>query len=198
MTKEAVYKRDQIVGIINSVLEKIQTPSQGIHGALINELGELKRSIENLGKQLHESDAGEISTSHIPNATDELYAVVQATEQASETIMGASEKILEVVKGADQEIFKDVQSYVVEIFEACTFQDITGQRIKKVTDYLKEIDVQTTLVLSLLEGKNNIEMANIAEETSDKSLLNGPSLPHKALSQEDIDKMLEDFEDDNI
>ena len=196
MTSSPTYKRDQVVGIINSVLGKIKTPMDVSHEILGRELTELKEIIENLRNQIHSSRATDIGQTHIPAATDELDAVVGTTEEATQTIMESCEKILEVMKGEKPEIFQQVETCVVKIFEACTFQDITGQRIKKVVTCLKQIDAKTTSILKALEG----ELGDIAGKAMDSkgenvvNLLNGPALPKNAVTQDDIDKLLAEFD----
>ncbi len=199
MTANATYKRDQVVGIINSVLGKIQTPHDGSHEALGRELTELKNIIENLRSQLHATQAADIGNTHIPTATDELDAVVGTTEQATQSIMDSCEKVLEIMKGEKPEVFQQVEACVVKIFEACTFQDITGQRIKKVVTCLKQIEAKTTSVLKVLEGELGDMHGKSGDNSSSTvvSLLNGPALPQNAVTQDDIDKLLAEFDGKN-
>ncbi len=189
------YKRDQVVGIINSVLGKIKTPMEGSHETLGRELVELKDIIENLRNQIHTTQAADIGQTHIPTATDELDAVVATTETATQTIMESCEKILETMKSEKPEIFQQVEGCVVKIFEACTFQDITGQRIRKVVSCLKQIEAKTESILRAIEG----EIGDVTSKPGgggDKvvSLLNGPALPQNAVSQDDIDKLLAELD----
>lgn len=192
-----VYRRDQVVGIINSVLGKIHTPQGVSRDGLSHELTELKEIIENLHVQLH-SGTGDISRTHIPGAKDELDAIVSATEQATVTIMESCEKMLEVTKDCNPELYREIETCIVKIFEACTFQDITGQRIKKVTGTLKQIDTKISSVLHAMEG----ELGDIAHRDNNNenivSLLSGPALPQNAVSQDDIDKLLAEFDSGNL
>ncbi len=199
MSGSATYKRDQVVGIINSVLGKIKTPMEHPHENLSRELIELKDIIENLRSQLHASQAADIGKTHIPTATDELDAVVGTTEQATQTIMESCEKILETMKGEKSAASQQVESCIIQIFEACTFQDITGQRIKKVVSCLKQIDQKTNSILKALEGEIGDLGTAKSEESGEKvvSLLNGPALPQNAVSQDDIDKLLAEFDNNN-
>lgn len=199
MTGNATYKRDQVVGIINSMLGKIQKPQEVSHEALGRELTELKSIIENLRSQLHATQAADIGNTHIPAATDELDAVVGTTEQATQSIMDSCEKVLEIMKGEKPETFQQVEACVVKIFEACTFQDITGQRIKKVVTCLKQIEAKTSSVLKVLEGELGEIQGKAGDNSSSTvvSLLNGPSLPQNAVTQDDIDKLLAEFDGKN-
>lgn len=197
MPNNNTYKRDQVVGIINSVLGKIQTPAGTSNDVLVQELTGLREIIENLRAQISSSQK-DIGKDHVPTATDELDAVVAMTETATQTIMEACEDVLETMKSQDEAVFQKVETSVVQIFEACTFQDITGQRIKKVMSCLKEIDEKSSSILEALGG----DIADADEGASDQgevvSLLNGPALPQETVSQDDIDKLLAEFDEGNL
>ena len=70
-------------------------------------------------------------------ASRELAAIVGSTEQATQSILQAAEEIDQAantlsasVKGShEQGLAHDIQDRVVQIFEACNFQDLTGQRV---------------------------------------------------------------------
>lgn len=194
------YQREQVVDIINSVIGRLQAPSSLCRDTTLNkELVELKGIIDDLRRQLHAVQPGDISRMHIPSAADELDAVVGATEQATVTIMDCCEEVLKITKDASPDLSRMVEESVVRIFEACTFQDITGQRIRKVTNSLKAIDHKIKSVLSVMEGQlldtteNTVALAS-SKEVTPASLLNGPALPANAVSQDDIDKLLAEFD----
>src|SRR6202011_3984898 len=78
----------------------------------------------------------------------ELGAVVGGTEEATQQILEAAEAIdnaataLAKVTSPDQQkiLSEEIQERVVSIFEACNFQDLTGQRISKVMATMKFIE----------------------------------------------------------
>jgi chemotaxis protein CheZ len=72
------------------------------------------------------------------NSGLELEAIVQATEEAANRIMGAAEAIRIAIEGKEPKAL--VIEQVNEIFEACSFQDLTSQRIHRALDQLKAID----------------------------------------------------------
>jgi chemotaxis protein CheZ len=72
------------------------------------------------------------------NSGDELETVVQSTEDAANRIMSAAEKIAAALDGAAPKAA--VQEQLNAIFEACAFQDLTGQRVRRVLDQLKSLD----------------------------------------------------------
>jgi chemotaxis protein CheZ len=146
------------------------------------------------------------STDRIRTVTDELDEVVAGTEAATEGILGAVEIIdsnasaLATTSGgveAGQAL--EIQEQVVAIFEACNFQDITGQRINKVVGALRYIEeriesMQTIWGESSFEG---IEAATDGTEGEDvpegRALASGPSMPEAddRASQADIDALFD-------
>jgi chemotaxis protein CheZ len=80
------------------------------------------------------------------NSGLELEAVVQATETAANRIMEAAEAISDWVREGkrDPEALEAVAEKVNTIFEACTFQDITGQRIRRAIEHLRRVETMLT------------------------------------------------------
>jgi chemotaxis protein CheZ len=80
---------------------------------------------------------------------------------------------------------------VVRIFEACNFQDITGQRIDKVVRTLDFIEERVANMIQTWGSEAFINLPPPVEvaENAEKQLLNGPQLEGKAISQADIDAL---------
>ncbi len=76
------------------------------------------------------------------NSGLELEAVVEATERAANQIMEAAEAIGDwVASGArDPASVQAVAERINSIFEACTFQDLTGQRIRRAIEHLQKVE----------------------------------------------------------
>jgi chemotaxis protein CheZ len=95
------------------------------------------------------------STTRIAN---ELQAVMQASEQATQRILAAAEEIDQAannlsaaLKGdSEQGLAQDIRDRVIAIFEACNFQDLNSQRVAKVMAALARIDNQISLTLEEL------------------------------------------------
>lgn len=75
------------------------------------------------------------------NSGIELEAVVQATEHAAYHIMGAAETISTwLAAGSDPAALPAVAQQINAVFEACTFQDLTGQRIRRAIQHLQQVE----------------------------------------------------------
>jgi len=132
----------------------------------------------------------------------ELGAVVGGTEEATQQILEAAESIdqaataLTKVNSPDQQklLSEEIQEHVVSIFEACNFQDLTGQRIKKVMNTMKFIENHITVMMDIWGGVDAIKAhapPTIDLREGDARLLNGPKLEDDVghASQDDIDAM---------
>jgi len=191
------YGRDQVVKIINSVLSKVEHPAEDDRLVMYQELKELKRIIEEARAEIGMGRAQDINDKHIPTATDELDAVVAATAEATGAIMDACEVIEGKASDMGGDVGDSLSNEVTKIYEACSFQDITGQRIKKVVSTLRTIEEKVSkLILALSENFSGEDSRGEEDDTRsiEERLLNGPQMPDKAISQEDIDKLLSEFD----
>lgn len=80
------------------------------------------------------------------NSGLELEAVVQATEEAANRIMEAAEAIGDWLRDGknDPTSMEVVNEKVNAIFEACSFQDVTGQRIRRAIQHLQQVETMLT------------------------------------------------------
>jgi chemotaxis protein CheZ len=191
MPQSPSYQKDKVVRIINSVIEKVSQSKEREHDVVYHQLKELQGIIEQARAEIGQSRASDIRDKHIPTATDELDAIIEATSAATGTIMDACEAIEGQV-----ELSPAVAEQVTKIYEACSFQDITGQRITKVVKTLKTIEEKVEALMAVL-GEDHAGAQGGAEEdtrTGDAALLNGPQMSGQAITQDEIDKLLGDFD----
>lgn len=138
---------------------------------------------------------GEPSAQHIGHATDQLDAVVKATEEATNQIMDSADRIQQAVESNAADMRETVGNEVAQIYLACNFQDITGQRITKVLTTLEYIDRKIHSIMGLFgevseeDAQKAASKENTADTRPDAALLNGPQLSGVAPSQEDIDAL---------
>jgi len=82
-----------------------------------------------------------------------------------------------------------------KIFEACSFQDITGQRISKVVKTLKDIETSVDDLLNLFGPVDKSKVGELTDDRDDdEKLKNGPQMAGQGVSQDDIDKLLAEFD----
>ncbi|MBD8892968.1 protein phosphatase CheZ [Labrenzia suaedae] len=166
-----------------------------VQPAVTGELTAIAREITRMKAEIAALRANDMKTSKIPSAGRELDAIVEATEKATHSIMEAAEEIMSA-DTSDAEAYQQmVSDKMIEIFEACTFQDITGQRISKVVATLNYIDQRVSAFVDQLRIPEGFETP--AEETDEdrrkrEQILHGPQHEGEGVSQSDIDAMLND------
>lgn len=167
----------------------------------------IKVELDAMYEAIHKTKR-EIATLHVSGCnghelarvTDELDAVVFGTEGATEQILAAAEAIdnqaavlAATLKGENQNVATDIQDQVVQIFEACNFQDLTGQRITKVVNTLRFVEERIIRMMEIwggIESFRDIEI-ELEHRMGDQALLNGPALntDQNIASQDDIDAL---------
>jgi chemotaxis protein CheZ len=119
----------------------------------------------------------------------ELEEVVRHTEEATNTIMDHAEA-LQKISSADAA----VANHAMAIMEACSFQDITGQRVKKVLQIIEQVEMRIDNLVALLGGDidaSAVETLKTGKERADEHLMAGPQLKGEGVSQADVDKLFE-------
>jgi chemotaxis protein CheZ len=115
---------------------------------------------------------------------DTLDAVVAETERAAMEIMQQAERAQAAAKrlhdghSADTEAdMAEVDDAATCILMACAFQDITGQRIRKVLSAMRHVESRIATLLALM-GINQQDIPSRVDGAapgSEAALLNGPS-----------------------
>ncbi|MBY0356205.1 MAG: protein phosphatase CheZ [Rickettsiales bacterium] len=160
-------------------------------------IAEAKREIFAIAPSLEpENDK---SATNINVAGLELSEVVKATEEATNTILDATDEIIKLAGAtSDKESGIKTSDAANRIYDACTFQDITGQRINKVARTLEHVELKVNRLVHLFSDSSqhiqDIDKWNNDEKSRhdkrpDALLMNGPSLTNSAPSQDEIDKL---------
>jgi chemotaxis protein CheZ len=134
------------------------------------------------------------------SAEKELHAVVSATEEATNKIMDSADKILQNISNIQNEnVAAIINAETIKIYDACSFQDITGQRINKVIKTMDYVESKVAKLaklfgsvdanISSLAAKNSAEI--LKDTRPDAHLMEGPQLEGKGVSQDDIDAMFD-------
>jgi chemotaxis protein CheZ len=161
---------------------------------LENELRKIADYIVTLRREIAVLQANEMHMAKIPNAGQELAAVVSSTEGATNEIMAIAERVLSA-DAQDPAAYKTlVDQEMMALFETCAFQDLTGQRIARVVKTLEHIEARVSRFATYTRVADEAGHANQkeAEEAArrEKFLLNGPSIADESNSQPDIDRLL--------
>ncbi|SDD82417.1 MULTISPECIES: protein phosphatase CheZ [Kordiimonas] len=166
---------------------------KSIDTSIYRECRSLSDYISNARKEIASLQPGDLESARIPRAGLELDAIVQQTEEATNTIMEAAEEIMGLDPDDKDNYVATSQDAVMRIFEACSFQDITGQRISKVVETLAHIETRVMELRDLL-GVTDQDIEEAKEAAGpipeDKSLLSGPALQGEGIDQSEVDALL--------
>jgi chemotaxis protein CheZ len=138
------------------------------------------------------------SPGRIEVASEELDSIVQATERATSDILAAAEQIQEIAwtlreQGHKPETCDLLDDQATDIYTACSFQDLTGQRIRKVIGVLHYLESRINAMIEIwgLEPSAAEPAPGLPSAEDEAALLNGPAQPGHGLDQADIDIMME-------
>ena len=142
---------------------------------------------------------------HFEGMSDQLDAIVAATEDATNTILASIEEIdavVDQVRNAEsleeaKGLCDEINNKTIGAMEACTFQDITGQRVTKIVRSMKFVEERVEHMAAMW-GRTEIaqvadSLGDAADEMSEEeALMSGPALDMDAsISQDDIDKLFD-------
>ena len=179
----------EVLNLASQMSEAMQMFFSSIDRSLFDEMRYISSYIQRTRLEISNLRPNDLSEDRIPGAGAELHAVVQHTAEATNLIMAVAEDVMAADTSDPAAYQAFVSDKMMEIFEACTFQDITGQRIRKVVDTLTHIEQRLERFASVM----GVEDAELEETSEDKrkreNLLNGPALNGPEVAQDDIDAL---------
>lgn len=219
-------RHDEIVALLKGIQKSIdagvsvnadaasKASSDQVNQEIINKQVELIRLKDEMRAIYHAIDdtkcqiltIKEIGTEghEMARAAEELSMIVKGTEEATNTILYAAENvetnasnlIASIRDESQQAMACEIQEQIVSIFEACNFQDLTGQRITKVVKTFCFIEARILKMIEIWGGPENF--LNVTPEElecrqGEKGMLNGPSLETESdiVNQDDIDALFD-------
>jgi chemotaxis protein CheZ len=182
-----------IISLAEVAAQSLQSFFQAMDAKVYGELREIAGYIESMRHEIGALQVNDLKETRIPAAGEELDAIVQATEAATNTIMECAEALMGA-DASDPAAYKAlVDEKMMVIFEACSFQDITGQRIAKVVETLQHIEERVSRFADVMQAKDIqgflTEQERERAERRVKFLLHGPQLAGGGVDQSAVDEM---------
>ena len=161
---------------------------------LRTDLQDIERAINDTRKEMASLHVGAPSTVGMDQLSGELGAVVSQTEAAANNILGSAETIDFEIGMMKEAIAKGedfnpnvimIEAEISKLYEACHFQDLTGQRVARISDTLSFIEKQISRLTDIWGGLQAIDHLLAAEAAAkseeeetvgDHALANGPQL----------------------
>ena len=182
-----------IVALAEVTAESMQTFFATLDTALYRELHDIAVYINDMKAEIGALQANELKENHIPAAGQELGAIVKATEAATNSIMECAETVM-AADANDPAAYKAlVEAQMMRVFETCSFQDITGQRIAKVVETLQQIEQRVSRFVDAMHAKDLSGFIDKNErehaERKSRFMLNGPAPEGEGIAQSQVDKL---------
>lgn len=177
--------------LMNSIIQKSQSD-------LFKEVGKVARKLHDSLKSFREAldpRLKEIATEQMPRAVDQLQMVIDKTEEAANKTMEIVERyILKMddlanhireIQGPEASVkflkdFKNsLEDDLTEILTTQSFQDLTGQVLKKVINLVGDLEVELLKLITTF-GLKIEEKKTVPKEV-------------EKVSQEEVDELLKEF-----
>lgn len=201
---------DRILGAISqlqgSLTETIATSNLEV---LRRELETMASSIAQTRKEIASIKPEGPSNNRIVTATEELDFVLKSTEQATADILTSAERVQEIAnelkaKGVNDPLCDELEMQGTTLMMACSFQDLTGQRMSKVVNTLRYLETRVNAMIEIWgitdeDAKQLVD--NHLDSKPDAHLLNGPAREGEGVAQDDVDRLLNasaDHEDTDV
>ncbi len=167
------------------------------------EISGLLRYMQRVRVEIAGMNRGRDEDHNFESMGKQLDAIVEATEKATDTIMTSMEEnedcVTKIKVGIDDPEKIALLDKIINngnvVFEACSFQDITGQRVSKIVKSITFVEERVNKLLDIWgrDGLDDVEVEIDAEVKREKELvLHGPQLDGQAaISQDDIDKLFD-------
>ena len=201
ITPEDIYRA---IDKLRKAVEKAAPPAAAAGRpeltVLRGQLHDLRDSIDKTKKEIAAVRQPGAGDDRLTSAALELDAIVEATEEATNEILDATEAIEERVQklrqivgdGAAAEALDEIGQFAIKIFEACNFQDISGQRTGKVIKTIRYLEERISTMIGIW-GAEEFAGVEVEKEELDEDakLLEGPQLKDQGVSQDDIDALFD-------
>ncbi len=177
-----------------------ETENKALKGELVGLFQYIQRVRMEIAAISRDAD----ETEHFESMTDQLEAIVSATGVATNGIISAMEsnmeqidelKILGIKDEAQLACLDKILANGQDVFEACSFQDITGQRVTKVAKSVTYVEKRVASLIDIW-GREHLDKiavkASGEDKTDDEKLLHGPQLEkEQSMNQAEIDALFD-------
>jgi len=195
------YNNNVPVSEVNELVESIMAgvAQAGKPAEVPENFRETIDFVEGARDALNDLKAYDFINHRIPLAKEHLDEIVSQTENVAGSIMDAAEEIGEIAGSLKGKNAEKLALISTALFEASTFQDITGQRISKVERLFGHLNERMGMLAmaigdTYIDPEHEIEKDDEGIALHEEDLLNGPQLEEEANSQDDIDAILAMFD----
>ncbi|MGV7032402.1 hypothetical protein [Methylobacterium symbioticum] len=175
------------IGRIESAITAQRGPEDVGH--LRGSLLDMANAISRTKAEIAAISAPEQDQSRLGVASEALDAIVRTTERATSDILGAAEEVQETAwtlreRGVDADVCDRLDRHATQIYTACSFQDLTAQRISRIVNTLRYLEDRLASMITIWDS-------------ADERIPPGPETAPRAaaapvdLSQSDVDRFID-------
>jgi chemotaxis protein CheZ len=168
-------------------------PTTRLVERLRSDLLEMANSIARTKAEIASMQPDAVQQGKFGEATEELDSIVQATEIATSQILAAAEQVQEIAwtlreHGLDPAVCDRLDAKATEIYTACSFQDLTGQRTSKVIEVMRYLEGRIDAMIDIWGLSGAISAAAAPKRVAAR--LKAPAHPPPGLNQGDVDLVM--------
>ena len=173
--------------------KKPKPASADKNATLRGRMADIRRKLDSLGAQQATADLFKATLEQLDAVADEIADATDAMMTACEGIQDTADAIAANTQERGTKMkLKKITQHTGDIFEACSFQDLTGQRISKIARTVSAIGDTVAGVSKLAGGKSATRSTGKGIDRIDDGVtLEGPQIDGPAMSQTDIDSLFD-------
>lgn len=184
---------EDIGSILQHIASTLQPHDSEADRFLQNEIVKMASDIHQARQEIISLNTDPASGKNLGDATQHLDAVIKHTEEATGTILDAADRIQHLIHGIGGDKEQGIMDATNRIYEACNFQDLTGQRITKVLKLMEHLESKILKLVGLFSPHAFSETDTTLAPQGDTALLSGPQLPGSGTTQAEIDSLMDNL-----
>ena len=183
----------EVLKLANQLTDTMKLFFSSLDQSICNEFNYIADYISRTRDEISALRPNDITAERIPSAGQELEAMIGDTERATEAIMTEAESLLCDDEQDFDKYRANVEARMMAIIEACSFQDLAGQRVSKVVTSLRHVESRVSRFAEVMgvHDTGSAQTETDEEKRAREQLLNGPAIGGPETSQDDIDAMFD-------
>ncbi len=143
-----------VLAAIERLEQAVTTERPAPAGNLRGDLVEMAEAISRTKAEITAISSPDLGETRLALASQALDAVVRATEQATSDILGAAEAVQEAAwtlreRHGEAEVCDTLDRHAMAIYTACSFQDLTAQRIARIIYTLRYLEDRIAAMIAI-------------------------------------------------
>ncbi|HEX5778586.1 MAG TPA: hypothetical protein VFY21_07065 [Xanthobacteraceae bacterium] len=158
------------------------------------DLVEMMNAITRTKAEIAAMQPPDSNRSQFDHASVELSGIVDSTEKATSDILAAAERVQEIAwtlreQGVDATVCDLIDAQATEVYTACSFQDITGQRTRKVIEVMRFLEARIDAMIKIWQ-LDDLEFAPSGNDVPAAPQVRGEQGQGNRLQQQAVDKLI--------